>query len=138
MDITSIISGLEIKEHDNVFIYLPSTFLNFKRIIEFELKKHGVDKIVFHEVDMNREKAMIDYLDIENIYKYPLFDYSDFNKYAKLGYKFVIFNVDRYKLYSYLDKEKIDNTIKHIESTKEFFNNCLENNSIKIYIHKED
>ena len=79
MDITSIISGLEIKPHDNVFIYLPSTYLNFKRIIEFELKKQGVDKIYFHEVDMTREKAMIDYLDIENIYKYPMFDYSDFD-----------------------------------------------------------
>ncbi len=138
MDITRIISELGITSGDNVFIYLPSTYLNFKRIIEFELKRHGVDKIYFHEVDMTREKAMIDYLDIENIYKYPMFDYSDFNKYAKLGYKFIIFNVDRYKVYSYLDKEKLDNTIKHIESTKEYFNNCLENNSIKIYIHKED
>ena len=136
MDITRIISELGITSGDNVFIYLPSTYLNFKRILEFELKRQGVNKIIYHEVDMTREKAMIDYLDIENIYKYPLFDYSDFNKYAKLGYKFIIFNVDRYKIYSYLDKEKLDNTIKHIESTKEYFNNCLENKSIKVYIQK--
>ena len=136
MDITNIIKELEITNGDNVFVYLPSTFLNFKRIIEFELKKNGVNKIYFHEVDMNREKAMIDYLDIENIYKYPMFDYSDFDKYAKLQYKFIIFNVDRYDIYSYLDKTKLDSTIKHIESTKEYFNNCLENKSIKVYIQK--
>ena len=136
MNIEEIKSTLDIRSGDNVFVYLPSTFLNFKRILEFELKKLGVVKIIFHEVDMNREKAMIDYLDIENIYKYPLFDYSDFNKYAKLQYKFIIFNVNRYEIYSYLDKTKLDSTIKHIESTKEYFNNCLENNSIKVYIQK--
>ena len=136
MNIDVILKELDIKPHDNVFIYLPSTYLNYKRILEFELKKLGVDKIIYHEVDMNREKAMIDYLDIENIYKYPMFDYSDFNKYAKLQYKFIIFNVNRYDIYSNLDKSKLDNTIKHIESTKEYFNNCLENKSIKIYIQK--
>ena len=136
MNIDVIVKELDIKPHDNVFIYLPSTYLNYKRILEFELKKLGVDKIIYHEVDMNREKAMIDYLDIENIYKYPMFDYSDFNKYAKLQYKFIIFNVNRYDIYSNLDKSKLDNTIKHIESTKEYFNNCLENKSIKIYIQK--
>ena len=136
MNIDVIVKDLDIKPHDNVFIYLPSTYLNYKRILEFELKKLGVDKIIYHEVDMNREKAMIDYLDIENIYKYPMFDYSDFNKYAKLQYKFIIFNVNRYDIYSNLDKSKLDNTIKHIESTKEYFNNCLENKSIKIYIQK--
>ena len=98
------------------------------------LKKNGVNKIYFHEVDMNREKAMIDYLDIENIYKYPMFDYSDFDKYAKLQYKFIIFNVNRYEIYSYLDKTKLDNTIKHIESTKEYFNNCLENSLSYFFI----
>ena len=136
MNIDVIVKELDIKPHDNVFIYLPSTYLNYKRILEFELKKLGVERIVYHEVDMTREKAMIDYLDIENIYKYPMFDYSDFNKYAKLQYKFIIFNVNRYDIYSYLDKSKLDNTIKHIESTKEYFNNCLENKSIKIYIQK--
>jgi hypothetical protein len=65
-----------------------------------------------------------------------MFDYSDFDKYAKLQYKFIIFNVDRYEIYSYLDKTKLDNTIKHIECTKEYFNNCLENKSIKVYIQK--
>ena len=136
MNIDVIVKELDIKPHDNVFIYLPSTYLNYKRILEFELKKLGVERIVYHEVDMTREKAMIDYLDIENIYKYPMFDYSDFNKYAKLQYKFIIFNVNRYDIYSYLDKSKLDNTIKHIESTKEYFNNCLENKSIKVYIQK--
>ena len=136
MNIDVIVKELDIKPHDNVFIYLPSTYLNYKRILEFELKKLGVDKIIYHEVDMDREKAMIEYLDIENIYKYPMFDYSDFNKYAKLQYKFIIFNVNRYDIYSNLDKSKLDNTIKHIESTKEYFNNCLENKSIKIYIQK--
>ena len=136
MNIDVIVKDLDIKPHDNVFIYLPSTYLNYKRILEFELKKLGVDKIIYHEVDMNREKAMIDYLDIENIYKYPMFDYSDFNKYAKLQYKFIIFNVNRYDIYSNLDKSKLDNTIKHIESTKEYFNNCLENKTIKVYIQK--
>ena len=136
MNIDVILKELDIKPHDNVFIYLPSTYLNYKRILEFELKKLGVDKIIYHEVDMDREKAMIEYLDIENIYKYPMFDYSDFNKYAKLQYKFIIFNVNRYDIYSNLDKSKLDNTIKHIESTKEYFNNCLENKSIKIYIQK--
>ncbi len=138
MNIETIKNTLEITNGDNIFVYLPSTFLNFKRLLEFELKKYGVNKIYFHEVDMNREKAMIDYLDIENIYKYPMFDYSDFNKYAKLQYKFIIFDVDRNKVYSYLDKSKLENTLKHIESTREYFNNCLENNSLKIYIHKED
>ena len=136
MNIDVIVKELDIKPHDNVFIYLPSTYLNYKRILEFELKKLGVDKIIYHEVDMDREKAMIEYLDIENIYKYPMFDYRDFNKYAKLQYKFIIFNVNRYDIYSNLDKSKLDNTIKHIESTKEYFNNCLENKSIKIYIQK--
>ncbi len=136
MNLDVIVKELDIKPHDNVFIYLPSTYLNYKRTLEFELKKLGVERIVYHEVDMDREKAMIDYLDIENIYKYPMFDYSDFNKYAKLQYKFIIFNVNRYDIYSNLDKSKLDNTIKHIESTKEYFNNCLENKSIKIYIQK--
>ncbi len=136
MNIDVIVKELDIKPHDNVFIYLPSTYLNYKRILEFELKKLGVERIVYHEVDMDREKAMIEYLDIENIYKYPMFDYSDFNKYAKLQYKFIIFNVNRYDIYSNLDKSKLDNTIKHIESTKEYFNNCLENRSIKIYNQK--
>lgn len=136
MNLDVIVKELDIKPHDNVFIYLPSTYLNYKRILEFELKKLGVERIVYHEVDMDREKAMIEYLDIENIYKYPMFDYSDFNKYAKLQYKFIIFNVNRYDIYSNLDKSKLDNTIKHIESTKEYFNNCLENRSIKIYNQK--
>ena len=136
MNIDEIVNSLEIKSGDNVFIYLPSTFLNYKRILEFELKKRGVEKIYFHEVDMTREKAMIDYLDIENIYKYPLFDYSDFNKYAKLQYKFIIFDIDRNEVYSYLDKTKLENTLKHIESTRDYFNNCLENNSIRVYTQK--
>lgn len=138
MNINEIIKSLDIKNHDNVFIYLPSTYFTFKRLLEFELKRLGVDKIIYHEVDMAREKAMIDYLDIENIYKYPMFDYSDFNKYAKLQYKFIIFDIDRNKLYSYLDKDKLTNTLNHIEATREYFNNCLNNNSLKLYIHKED
>ena len=68
MNIETIKNTLEITNGDNIFVYLPSTFLNFKRLLEFELKKYGVNKIYFHEVDMSREKAMIDYLDIENIY----------------------------------------------------------------------
>ena len=134
MNIEDIAYKLNLKAKDGVFIYLPSIYLKYKVLFQFELKKLGINDIYFFEVDTAREKSLIDYLDLENIYKYPLFDYSVFDKYAKLGYKFILFDLDRYELYPDIDKDKLDKTIEHIEHTREYYNNVKENGNLMYYV----
>ena len=133
MNIDDIAFKLSLKAKDGVFIYLPSIYLKYKVLLQFELKRLGIEDIYFFEIDTAREKSLIDYLDLENIYKYLLFDYSIFNKYAKLGYKFILFNFDRYELYNDLDKDKIEHTLEHIEHTREEYNNIKNNGNLLFY-----
>ena len=69
MNIEDIAYKLNLKAKDGVFIYLPSIYLKYKVLFQFELKKLGINDIYLFEVDTAREKSLIDYLDLENIYK---------------------------------------------------------------------
>jgi aminopeptidase len=119
---------LKLEDKKYLFVTIPDYLLDFKNILEECAKNYNLNDIHFEITHPFKQHEYLINLDLENIYKTPLFDKSIYNKYAKLDSAFLFIQSMIPNLMNDVDPEILKKANLYSRSTQKYFRSLYENN----------
>lgn len=125
-----LLKCLKLDTKKYLFVSVPNFLKEFKESLDNNLKKYDLEEVYYDLVDPYKKHELLSYLDIENIYKHPMFDDSIYNKYAKLDAAFLFIRSDIPGLMEDIDPDKLKNAKLFTMKTSKYFRDLYVNDKL--------